>query len=145
MIGLLLLGLSAGIFWLSREIPAPPFVPLTPAFFPRVLAALLALLAVLLVARGLRSRAPAGAAGRRAPFAPALLVFGSLAAYLLLTPRLGFFTATFLFVFGLGFALSPRRGFDLGGALGLAAGTTALCYVAFTKYLHVLVPEGLFR
>jgi hypothetical protein len=121
-------------------------VPLPPAFFPRLVAGLLAFVAILLVVQALRRRgARRGLAGNRAPLGPAFVVFGWLAGYLGLVPLLGFFVTTFLFVAGLGFALSPRRRVDLVAALALGLVTTGVCLVVFTRYLHVLFPEGLLR
>jgi hypothetical protein len=143
IIGLVLLGLAGSVWWLSRELPSPPFVPLTPAFFPRLLAAILAGLSLLLLARGVR--APAAAAPARGPLAPTLLVFVPLGVYIWLAPRLGFFVTTFLFVLAEGLLLGDRRGASVVRAVAVAALTTVACYVVFTRYLQVLFPEGVLR
>jgi putative tricarboxylic transport membrane protein len=144
VIGLLLLGLAGAVWWLSRDLPSPPFVPLTPAFFPRLLAAVLAGLSLPLLVRGLA--APAGAAApARGPLAPTLLVFVPLGAYIWLAPRLGFFVTTFLFVLAEGLLLGERRAAAVVRAVAVAALTTAACYVVFTRYLQVLFPEGALR
>lgn len=142
VIGLVLLALSAAFIWLARAITSPPFVPISAAFFPTVLAGILAVLALLLVVRGLRAaRGPVG--GGRAAIRSALLVFGPLGAYLLLVPVLGFFSATFLFVLAEGVLLGERRAAAIGRAALVAAGATAACYLVFERYLRVLFPGGL--
>ncbi|HWP34803.1 MAG TPA: tripartite tricarboxylate transporter TctB family protein [Thermodesulfobacteriota bacterium] len=147
--GLLLLALAGAVFWLTRDLPSARFVPLGPAFFPRAIAALLAVLAALLAARGVlalarRTAQPAAREGGGDLVAP-LVVFGSLAAYIGLIPVLGFYTATFAFVTGLAWLLGERRLAELPKALALAAATTVVVYAVFTAYLHVLFPEGLLR
>lgn len=140
--GALLLALAGAVIWLSGEIPSPPFVPVTPAFFPRLLATILAILALPLVVRGLRARRAPGEAAR-APLAPALLVFGPLAGYLLLVPLLGFFAGTFLFVLAEGVLLGARTPRGVARAVAVALVTTLACYLVFERYLRVLFPDGL--
>ncbi len=142
VIGLVLLAIAGAVVWLAADIQSPPFVPVGPAFFPRLLAGLLALLAVLLLVRGLHAGRGQGGAPRARP-APALLVFGPLAGYLLLVPRLGFFTSTFLFVTAMGALLGERRPAALGRAVVVAAVATGACYLVFERYLRVLFPRGL--
>lgn len=166
-IGLLLLGVCGAVFWLSRDLPSPPFVPLGPAFYPRLVAGLLAVLALLLVVRGVRSRgqpvaadrgaaaglattdrvAAAGAAAghEAARLGPVLLLFGTLAGYIALIPVLGFYASTFLFLVVLGWLLDGGWPARLPRAVVVAAATTVVAYLVFTKYLRVLFPEGLLR
>jgi hypothetical protein len=143
VIGVLLVGLAGAVLWLSSDISAPPFVPLSPAFFPRILAGILAGLSLLLVARAVRGL-PA-ARGGRGPLGPAAVVFGSLAAYIFAIPRLGFYASTFLFLLVLGTLLGDRTKAALLRALGVAAAATVGCFVVFTRYLNLLLPEGILR
>lgn len=147
VIGLLLLALSGAVFWLTRGLPHSLLVPLPPAFFPRLVAGVLAGLAVVLVVRGLRAgaREPGRAAAAQAPVGPALPVFGSLAGYIAVIPALGFFASTFVFLVVLGWLLEERRRASLPRAVVVAAVTTVITYLVFTKYLQVLFPEGLLR
>lgn len=142
VIGALLFALAAAVLWFARDIPSAPFVPVAPASFPRLLAGVLAGLALLLAVRGLLA-APQARAATRAALAPALLVFGPLAGYLLLVPVLGFFSSTFLFVLAQGLLLGGRGVRDLARAAVVAAVTTVACYLVFERYLRVLFPEGL--
>jgi uncharacterized membrane protein YfcA len=146
VIGLLLLGLAAALFWMSRDIPSPPFVPVTPAFFPRVLAGVLAGLAALLVLRGSRRRGRDGEPrAARGPLRPAVLVYGALAAYAFAIPRLGFYASTFVFLLVLVGLLGERTARGAVRALAVAVATTAACYAVFTGYLRLFLPEGLLR
>lgn len=145
VIGLLLAAVSGAVFHLARGLPSPPFVPLPPSFFPRLVAGLLAFLAVLLALRGLRSfrRPPDGPPAER--LAPAAIVFVVLGAYVALIPVLGFFASTFLFLLAFGWLLGERTPRGLLRPAVVAAVTTVACYVVFTRYLRVLFPEGLLR
>lgn len=152
VIGLVLLALSGGAFWLSRDLPSPPFVPLTPAFFPRLVAGILSGLALVLVVRGRggsrgRTAARAATAGAEAPgrLGPVLLVFGALGGYIALIPLLGFYAATLLFLVALGWLLEERRLASLPRVVAVAIATTVVTYLVFTKYLQLLFPEGLIR
>ncbi len=152
VISLLLLALGGGVFWLSRDLPSPLFVPLTPAFFPRLVAGFLGGLALLLLVRALRgdrglAAAGAATAGAQAPgrLGPALLVFGTLGGYIALIPRLGFYASTLLFLVALDWLLEERRLARLPRVVAAAVATTVVTYLVFTKYLQVLFPEGLLR
>jgi len=112
---------------------------LGPTFFPRLLAAVLALLALALVARA------AGNRSERAPLPPArvgvfLGVVILTAAYALLLPWAGFLLATPVLV-GVVIALMGLR--EWRPLLGTAIGVTVVLYLVFARFLHVLLPPGL--
>jgi len=67
-IGLGLLAFCGLLYWQAGRTPTPPFVPIGPAFYPRVILILLAGLSLWLIAEDLlKRRAPArGAKCRRA-------------------------------------------------------------------------------
>jgi hypothetical protein len=145
-LGLLLL--CGVLYWQAGGIPTPPFVPIGPAFYPRVILLLLAALAVWLiledVARG--RRRPARPSPPAAPplnyrrVAVCFVVFGGYVAGL---SPLGYFLATFLFVLGLGWVMGPRRVGELPKLAGVALGTTLVTYLVFERYLHVFLPRGI--
>lgn len=112
---------------------------LGPTFFPRVLAAALALLALALVARAARNRS------ERTPLPTArggvfLGVVILTAAYALLLPWAGFLLATPVLV-GVVIALMGLR--EWRPLLGTAIGVTVVLYLVFARFLHVLLPPGL--
>ena len=153
LVGLLLLLLCTWLYWQSREIPSPPFVPLGPAFYPQVVLGLLAFLSLLLTFRGLikggrqagpsalgdlpsRARAWLGRYGR------VLLCLGTLGAYAALLPILGYLLSTFLFTGVLQWLLGSRALRTLPFSLAVAAGTAYSTYLVFEVYLRVLLPRG---
>ena len=114
---------------------------LGPAFFPRLLAAALAVLAITLIVRAV--------AGRSDPTRPPavrlrvlLAVLGLLVAYALLLPWAGFLLATPVLLGAVIWLLGDRSWLSLAGT---AVGTTAVLYLAFGRALHVLLPMGPFK
>lgn len=111
---------------------------LGPAFFPRLLALTLAVLAVILVVRAVTGRSdPSRPPAIRLGIFASVLVL--LVAYVLLLPRLGFVLATPPLLGAVIWLLGLRNWPSLAGtALGLTAGL----YVVFGRALHVLLPMG---
>ena len=114
---------------------------LGPAFFPRLLALALAVLAVTLIVRAL--------AGRSDPSRPPAIRLGAFAgvlvllvAYALLMPRVGFVLATPVLLGPVIWLLGLRSWASL---LGTALGVTAVLYIVFARGLHVLLPMGPLR
>ncbi|MDQ7843410.1 MAG: tripartite tricarboxylate transporter TctB family protein [Armatimonadota bacterium] len=114
---------------------------LGPAFFPRLLALALGILAVLLIVRAL--------AGRSDPSRPPAIRIGVFAGvlalvvvYALLMPRAGFLIATPLLLGSVIRILGLR---DWTTLIGTALGITAVLYLVFGRALHVLLPMGPLR
>jgi putative tricarboxylic transport membrane protein len=140
VIGLGLLIFAALYFQQSFAITTG-FAPdrLGPTFFPRLLAAVLALLALMLIARA------AGNRSERAPPPTARVgvfigVVGLMALYALALPRVGFLLGTPVLV-GIVVALMGLR--EWRPLLGTAIGVTLALYLVFDRFLHVLLPPGL--
>lgn len=138
--GLLCLAGSLLLLWDSRGLPHPALVPIGPAFYPRILLIVTALLSVALVLSDLLNR-------RRVPPAPAhyrlvLAAFATFGVYVLLLPVLGYRVATVLFVGAMQVALDPPRGRRWGLVVAVALGTMLLTYYVFEGYLSVLLPRG---
>ena len=112
---------------------------LGPAFFPRLLAFLLALLAVGLLARSLTGRGPRVS---RTPMRSRLFwtVVALLVGYALLMPLVGFLYLTPLLLGAVMRILGLER---WGWLVGVALGLTVFLYVLFTKALSVPLPPGL--
>src|SRR5690242_19201630 len=110
IVGLVCLAISVWLLALTIGLPPAVFVPIGPAFYPRVVLGLMALLSAILVVNdvlaGRRRMAASGSAAQASP-APAgeapnyplvlasYVVFG---LYVLLLPWLGFRLSTMLFV-----------------------------------------------
>ena len=134
----------AGSLWflaLTRGLPHPALVPIGPAFYPRIILTITAVLSAALVVSDLvrRRRAPSPAAVRYRLVVLAFVIFG---AYVALLPYLGYRVATFLFVGGLQAALEKPRGERWWLVLAVALVTTVATYYVFEGYLSVLLPRG---
>lgn len=109
---------------------------LGPAFFPRLLAGVLAVLAVMLIMRALSGRSDP-----TPPPAMRLGVFlGTLAlmiVYALALPRAGFLVATPVLLAAVIWLLGLRRWSTVAGT---AVGVTATLYIVFARMLKVLLP-----
>ena len=129
------------LLFMSRGLPQPALVPIGPAFYPRILFAVTAVLSGILVVGDLVSRRRAAA--RPAEYRLVVVAFAVFAAYVAALPLLGYRVATLLFVAVLQAVLEPpanaRRWVLL---LVVAVATTAVTYYVFERYLSVLLPRG---
>jgi len=139
--GLVCLGGSLWFLALTRELPHPALVPIGPAFYPRILLTIAALLSAALVVSDLVRRRKAA---RPAPvrYGLVLVTFAIFGVYVALLPPLGYRVATFLFVGGLQATLERPRGRRWGLVLAVALVTTLATYYVFEGYLSVLLPRG---
>ncbi|HET7596996.1 MAG TPA: tripartite tricarboxylate transporter TctB family protein [Burkholderiales bacterium] len=151
--GLVCLVVSAGLLVLTLGLPPASVVPIGPAFYPRVVLLVLALLSTILIVldlratRSLRTAAPEGAAAAAAGPAPnyglVLATFIEFGLYIALLPPLGFRISTFLFVLALQVTLEwPRSATRWALAVGVAIATSAVAFLVFQDYLSVLLPRG---
>lgn len=152
--GLVILAFCACLWWMTLGLKENPLVPIGPGFYPRIIIAVTAAFAVLVVIGDVLARRGVGAARAAAPVvakkvgdAPNyVLVIASFAvfgAYVLALPGLGFRIATFLYVAAAGALLArPRDARSWIGILALALLTAAVTYFVFERYLLVLLPRG---
>jgi putative tricarboxylic transport membrane protein len=139
--GLVCLGGSLWLLAATRGLPHPALVPVGPAFYPRILLTVMALLSAALVVSDLvRRRAAARPLPVRYGFV--LVTFFLAGAYVALLPYLGYRISTFLFVGGLEAVLERPRGRRWAFVLAVALGTTLATYYVFEGYLSVLLPRG---
>jgi putative tricarboxylic transport membrane protein len=144
--GVVLLGIAIAVLAATTAIRSPEGYAVTgPRFAPLVVGILLALLALLFLARTL-VRPDVELAERAAreqattDWAPPALVAVALLVYALLMEPLGYVVATTLFFPVVAYVLgsrSPVRDVIAGLVLG------AVLYVAFTQFLGVDLPAGL--
>lgn len=152
--GLVILAFCAVLWWLTLGLKENPLVPIGPAFYPRIVIAVTAVFAVLVVigdalARrggGVAANVPRSVAAKpdEAPnYVLVLASFAAFGAYVLALPGLGFRVATFLYVTAaaalLARPLDAKRGIAI---LVLALLTAAITYFVFERYLLVLLPRG---
>lgn len=150
--GLVCLAISLWLLALTLSLPPAVIVPIGPAFYPRVVLTLLALLSVILIvldlhttrlARAAAAAAPAPAAGPAPNYRLVLATFIEFGIYIALMPALGFRISTFLFVLALQATLEwPRSAKHWVLAVAVAAATSIACHLVFEDYLSVLLPRG---
>lgn len=109
-----------------------------PGFFPLLLALCLALLALALLLKALRSAEPVPVAWP-ARWAGLLLVVAAILGYAVLLTPLGFLPTTFLFTFLVFKFADPGRWFvPLAGS----SLTTGLSFILFKQWLAIPFPAG---
>jgi putative tricarboxylic transport membrane protein len=137
--GLILLGFCALAYWLTTrfaQVPAMLSQNVPPTFFPRLVLGLIALLSVILIARGLKRSAEPKPRLRPAVFVTAAVIILATA----LVRPLGTLATLFLVTFVLPLTWKERR---LGIIAVLAIALPAAVYVVFTLALGVRFPPGL--
>jgi hypothetical protein len=151
--GLVCLAISAILLTQTFGLPPATIVPIGPAFYPRIVLSILAILSIILIALDVRAMrtaraapAPATAPAAASPqpnYRLVLATFIEFGLYILLLPPLGFRIATFLFVLSLQVTLEwPRSGKHWVLAVLIAAATSLVCFFVFQDYLSVLLPRG---
>ena len=149
--GLVCLAVSIWLLLLTRGLPPAIMVPIGPAFYPRVVLLILALLSLILIGLDLlagaqRRAATAAAPEVAAPRANYLLVlatFVEFGLYIALLPELGFRIATFFFVLALQLTLEwPQSWKRWALAVIVAVATPLACHLVFEDYLSVILLRG---
>ena len=143
--GLVCLAGSLLLLWLSIGLPQSALVPIGPAFYPRILFAVTAVLVAALIVTDLRRR-HRPAAAKPAQYRLVVLTFAIFTGYVVLLPLLGYRLATLLFVAVLQVVIepptAPLRGRRWGLVAAVALGTMLVTYYVFEGYLSVLLPRG---
>ncbi|HYN11334.1 MAG TPA: tripartite tricarboxylate transporter TctB family protein [Burkholderiales bacterium] len=140
--GLAVLAASLVLFGLTLELKQNPLVPIGPGFYPRIVLGITAVLAAALVVFDFL-----GAKQTRKTqvinYSLVLAVFAIFGLYVGALPFLGFRIATFVFMAVLQTALDlPRNKKGWIVVAVTAFVTTAVTYIVFEHYLHVLLPRG---
>ena len=151
--GLVCLAISVLLLVQTFFLPPAAIVTIGPAFYPRIVLALLGLLSAILIVMDFRAMRALHAAGGAVPAAATstptpnyrlvLITFIIFGLYVFLLPGLGFRIATVLFVMALQIALEwPRSVKHWILALAVAVATSWVCHIVFEDYLSVLLPRG---
>jgi hypothetical protein len=148
--GLVCLVISLVMLVMTFSLPPASMVPIGPAFYPRVVLAVTALLSLILIVLDVRAaRAVAGAPAPAAHAGPApnyrlvLTTFVLFGLYIALLPKLGFRISTMLFVLALQITLEwPQSAKRWALAVAVAVATGLICHFVFEDYLSVLLPRG---
>jgi putative tricarboxylic transport membrane protein len=148
--GLIGLAVSLALLPFAFGLPKLPIVPIGPGFYPTIVLVFMAIVCALLVVQDVLAqqhtvRAPAedtAGAPKRA-YGLVAAAFVVTAAYIALLPLLGFRIATALYVAAFQFVLErPATVRQWLVLAAVAVGTSLFTYVAFEKYLSVLLPRG---
>jgi putative tricarboxylic transport membrane protein len=138
--GLAVLAASLVLFWLTLGLKDSPLVPIGPGFYPRIVLAVTALLALAVFVSSLKQESEKPKALNYGMVVTMFAVFGLYAVAL---PWLGFRVATFAYVAAANALLDPPRGLAGWARVAiLAAVTSAATYIVFEHYLTVLLPRG---
>jgi hypothetical protein len=149
--GLIGLAVSLALLPHALGLPRLPIVPIGPGFYPTLVLAFLGVTCALLVVQDAidRRRATAATVPQEAPsgvpraYGLVAGAFVVVAAYIALLPLLGFRIATVLFVAVFQVVLERPASFrQWVTVIGVAVGTSAVTYLAFERYLTVLLPRG---
>jgi hypothetical protein len=135
----LLVALSAGVFVASRDFPSGFGETPGAAFFPRVIAATIALLTVLLFVRSAVAREPRAHSVATEDVTQFAVPAGFLLAYVLAMPTIGFVLGTIGFLVGLMWYSGVER---LRTSIPLALAIAVVLHYVFREFLHVPLPEG---
>ncbi len=145
--GLVVLVASLALYWATLSIQSNPLVPVSPAFYPRLVLGVSAILSCALVAtdvRAARKRPRPAPTQPRPRYGMVAILFAIFAVYVVALPYLGFRVATVAFLAVMQSAIDPPRGrrrVIVVAAVALA--TTLVTYYTFDSYLQVLLPRGL--
>lgn len=140
--GLAVLAASLVLFGLTLDLKPNPLVPIGPGFYPRIVLGITAVLAAALVIFDLTGPRQARKA-EAINIGLVLAVFAIFGLYVGALPFLGFRLSTLAFVAALQTALAfPRSRKDWIVVAVTALVTTAVTYIVFEHYLHVLLPRG---
>ena len=147
-----LVGLAVSLLLLPHALNLPrlPIVPIGPGFYPALVLGFLAITCALLVLQDAMAQRRASSTAAQATVTEPRRAYGLVAgaflvvaAYIALLPLLGFRIATVLFVAAFQLTLEvPRTIRQWAVLIALAVGAAALTYVAFERYLTVLLPRG---
>ncbi|MEG1720068.1 MAG: tripartite tricarboxylate transporter TctB family protein [Pseudoflavonifractor sp.] len=148
--GVIVLLFAAVLFIATFSIRQIVGMTIGATFFPRVAAAILALLGTIIVVRGiLVLRSAPKSTGEKKKFKLSegalctILTLGLFAIYALLMEPLGFLISTALYLFFQMIVLSPKekRKYPLFAIISVVA--SVAIYFAFTKLFYLMLPPGI--
>jgi len=138
--------LAASLFLYAQTLGLKdnPLVPIGPGYYPRIVLAITAVLALAVVLADLLSKKAASSApGVKLNYAMVAAMFAVFGLYCGALPFIGFRIATFAYIAATNAMLDPPV--SKGGyvrVLAVALVTTVIVYFAFERYLAVLLPRG---
>jgi len=153
VIGLIVVVMSVLLLFNTMGIPTPPIVPLGPAFYPRMLLALLLVMGMILFILDIFKRKPSGKRkgdkekalkdeGWLIKYKKVIWGFTVFGLYILFIPIIGFYSSTAVVLVILQAILGYRGPRQLPLFLIVSIITTVCIYLIFEKYLMVVFPKG---
>jgi hypothetical protein len=141
--GLAVLAASLFLFWLTLELKDNPLVPIGPGYYPRIVLGVTALFALGVLLSGLIPGKQQAEGTTTLNYGLVVAMFAVFGLYCGALPYLGFRLSTFLYVAATNALLDiPRTPKGYLRVLVVAGVTTLIVYVAFERYLTVLLPRG---
>lgn len=143
--GVLGLLLATAVFYITASFPEDQVVLVGPAFFPRLLAAGLALFSAMLIGAALLGRPTAGTSADAAEPASAsgtirgLSAFAATVGYCAVLEWLGFIPCTVVYLIFLMRLLGDRNTLQVSG---VAIGVTGGIFFIFKTLLNITLPMG---
>lgn len=141
--------LGAIVFWDTYTVELPAFnLTISPKVFPYAIATLLMVLSTILFINVLRGDTAvpeghnAGEPIEKSDYKAFGLVLASLFAFVLLIERAGFIIAASITFFGITVAFGNKRH---GRSAIFGTLFITLVYLAFTRFLNVQLPAGIFK
>ena len=142
--GLAVLAASLFLFALTFGLKDNPLVPIGPGYYPRIVLGVTAALALaVLISDLFRKSDRDSPSGEKLNYGMVVAMFAVFGLYVGALPYVGFRVATLVYVAAANAMLEAPRG--IKGWLRVAAValiTTFVVYVAFERYLTVLLPRG---
>lgn len=145
--GILGLLLSVAIFWASSSLPEFPVTAAGPAFYPKVLAFILALISVVLVAQSGRgtipyvaSETPTGVAAERGRLPTVVVAIIASVVYYAGMQPFGFIIMTIAYFSFLMFLMQSKK--QVLRTVLWSVGTTFFTYWVFAALLRASLPMG---
>jgi putative tricarboxylic transport membrane protein len=140
--GLAVLAASLFLFALTLGLKDNPLVPIGPGYYPRIVLAVTAVLAVALVVFDVFTK-KAPSEKKSLNYLLVVEMFAVFALYVGALPYAGFRISTFFYVAVTNALLDvPRSAKNWARVLLIALITTVVIYYVFERYLTVLLPRG---
>jgi putative tricarboxylic transport membrane protein len=141
--GLAVLAASLFLFALTLGLKDNPLVPIGPGYYPRIVLAITAVLAFAVFVSDLLAEKTEAPRHEKLNYGLVVGMFAVFGLYCGALPYLGFRVATFVYVAATNALLDPPRSIKGYLRVAIVAGvTTLVVYVAFERYLTVLLPRG---
>jgi hypothetical protein len=142
--GLAILLASLLLFGLTLGLKDNPLVPIGPGFYPRIVLAVTAVLALSVFVLDVLNRKTKRKSGSEpVAYGTVVAMFAVFGLYCGALPFLGFRIATLLYLGATNAMLDPPRGAKGWGRVALVSAiTTVVVYYVFERYLTVLLPRG---